>query len=86
VFQWSCAYVDEFLVRRRSYLEAMDKRDGEVLRCEVAGVAADAAALDALARLALLARRHGCELQICGASQELRALIAFAGLADVLRE
>lgn len=64
----------------------MDKRDGEVLRCEVAGVAADAAALDALARLALLARRHGCELRIYGASQELRALIMFAGLTDVLRE
>jgi anti-anti-sigma regulatory factor len=64
----------------------MDKRDEEVLRCEVAGVAADAAALDALARLALLARRRGCELRICGASPELRSLITLAGLADVLRE
>ena len=64
----------------------MDKRDREVLRCEVAGVAADAAALDALARLALLARRQGCELRLCGASPQLRALIALAGLADVLRE
>jgi ABC-type transporter Mla MlaB component len=64
----------------------MDERDRDVLRCEVAGVAANAAALDALARLALHARRNGCELRICGASQELRALIAFAGLADVLCE
>jgi ABC-type transporter Mla MlaB component len=64
----------------------MEKREREVLRCEVAGVAADTAALDALARLALLARRHGCELRICGASQELRSLIEFAGLAEVLRE
>jgi ABC-type transporter Mla MlaB component len=72
-------------VHRRSYPEAMDKRDREVLRCEVAGVAADAAALDVLARLALVARRSGCELRIDGASQELRSLIAFAGLTDVLR-
>jgi ABC-type transporter Mla MlaB component len=64
----------------------MDNSEREVLRCEVAGVAADAAALDALARLALFARRNGCELRICGASQELRSLIAFAGLAEVLRE
>jgi ABC-type transporter Mla MlaB component len=77
---------DEFSAPRRSYLEAMDKREKEVLRCEVAGVAADTATLDALARLALLARRHGCELRICGASQELRSLIAFAGLAEVLHE
>jgi anti-anti-sigma regulatory factor len=64
----------------------MDKREEEVLRCEVASVAADADALDALARLALLARRQGYELRICGASPELRALIALVGLADVLRE
>jgi anti-anti-sigma regulatory factor len=65
----------------------MGKREKEeVLRCEVAGVAADAAALDALARMALLARRQGRELRLCGVSPELRALIALAGLADVLRE
>jgi len=75
---------DEFSAVSRSYLEAMEKRDREVLRCEVTGVTANAATLDALARLALLARRHGCELRVCGASEELRALIAFAGLADVL--
>jgi ABC-type transporter Mla MlaB component len=64
----------------------MKKREKEVLRCELTGVAADAAAIDALARLALLARRHGCELQICGASEDLRSLIAFAGLAEILHE
>jgi ABC-type transporter Mla MlaB component len=64
----------------------MQKHDREVLRCEVAGVAANAAAIDALARLALLARRNGCELQICGASEDLRSLIAFVGLAGVLHE
>jgi ABC-type transporter Mla MlaB component len=56
------------------------------LRCEVAGVAADAVSVDALARLALAARRQGCRVQLCGASAELRALVAFLGLADVLRE
>src|ERR1700686_430279 len=58
----------------------------EVLRCEVAGVAADAAAVDALARLALAARRAGCQIRLCGPSPELRALVVFMGLAEVLLE
>jgi ABC-type transporter Mla MlaB component len=58
----------------------------DVLRCEVAGVAADVVAVDALARLALTARREGCYVRLCGASDELRALVAFMGLAEVLRE
>ena len=56
----------------------------DVLHCEVAGVAADAAAVDALARLALLARREGCAVRLCGASAQLRALVACVGLAEVL--
>jgi ABC-type transporter Mla MlaB component len=58
----------------------------ELLRCEVAGVAADAVAVDALARLALAARRRGCRAQLCGASEELRTLVGFMGLAGVLRD
>jgi len=49
-------------------------------------VRADAVAVDALARLALAARRRGCGVCLCGASEELLALIALLGLADVLRE
>ena len=58
----------------------------EVLQCEVAGVPADAVAVDALARLALAARRSGCRVRLCGASAELRSLVGFVGLADVLCE
>ena len=57
---------------------------GRTLVCEVGGVAADAVAVDALARLALAARRHGCRIRMRGASQELRELVAFMGLDDVL--
>jgi ABC-type transporter Mla MlaB component len=51
---------------------------------DVAGVAADAVSVDALARLALAARRHGCQIEFRRASDELRDLIAFMGLGDVL--
>jgi ABC-type transporter Mla MlaB component len=64
----------------------LDAGSSDVLCCEVAGVAADAVAVDALARLALAARRRGCRVRMCGASAELSGLVAFLGLADVLGE
>ena len=52
---------------------------------DVGDVAADALAIDALARVQLAARRFGLEIRLCRASSDLLDLIAFAGLADVLR-
>lgn len=57
----------------------------ELLCCELEAVAPDAVAVDALARLALAARRGGCSICLRGACDELRELIAFMGLDDVLR-
>lgn len=54
--------------------------------CVVDEVAADAVAADALARLALAARRLGCEISLQGSSPQLRELLAFMGLAEVLPE
>jgi ABC-type transporter Mla MlaB component len=56
----------------------------DVLWCELIGVAPDAVAVDALARLALAARRCGTQVRMRGASEEMRALVAFIGLAEVL--
>jgi ABC-type transporter Mla MlaB component len=52
--------------------------------CEVTGVHADAVAVDALARLQLAAHRYGCRIRLHGASEELRDLVAFMGLRNVL--
>jgi ABC-type transporter Mla MlaB component len=52
--------------------------------CDVTGIAADAVAVDALARLQLGAQRHGCQVRLCNASPELLELVAFMGLRDVL--
>ena len=52
--------------------------------CDVSSVPPDAVTVDALARLQLGARRHGCQVRLRGASDELRRLVAFMGLADVL--
>ena len=54
--------------------------------CEVSGVDPDAVTVDALARLQLAARRHGCLVRLRNASPELRELVAFMGLSDVLPE
>jgi len=54
--------------------------------CDVGGVEADAVTVDALARLQLAAQRHGCRIHLRRASNELRELLAFMALSDVLPE
>jgi ABC-type transporter Mla MlaB component len=57
---------------------------GALLECELHGVEPDAVTVDALARLQLAARRHGCTVRLHGGSQELCGLVSFMGLEDVL--
>jgi ABC-type transporter Mla MlaB component len=52
--------------------------------CDVSGAGADAVVVDALAQLQLAAQRNGCHVRLLNASRELRALVAFMGLRDVL--
>jgi ABC-type transporter Mla MlaB component len=59
--------------------------DGDVVVCDVGSVAeADLGTVDALARLALIARRLGRPVMLRDACPELRELLEFAGLAGVL--
>jgi ABC-type transporter Mla MlaB component len=51
---------------------------------DVHGVKADARLVNALARLQLVARRRQCRVRLRGASKELRELVAFMGLSEVL--
>ncbi|NML50594.1 STAS domain-containing protein [Streptomyces sp. R302] len=53
-------------------------------RCLVDAGAHGLAAVDALARLALTARRHGHRLTFQGAGPELTALLRLTGLDEVL--
>ena len=55
-------------------------------RCDVAGVDPDAVTVDALARLQLAAKRVGCEVRLYNASVDLRTLIEFMGLREVLTD
>jgi ABC-type transporter Mla MlaB component len=63
-------------------------REGKVefVLCDVCEVEPDAVTVDALARLQVAARRHGCRVRLSNASVELRELVAFMGLTDVLTE
>ena len=54
--------------------------------CDVCGIDTNAVTVDALARLQLAARRHGGQVMLRGASEDLRELVAFMGLQDVLPE
>ena len=56
-----------------------------MLLCDVARLAdVDMGTIDALARIALRARRLGCAVNLRDAPPELLELLAFAGLSDVL--
>lgn len=55
-----------------------------VVFCDVSGVEPDAVTVDALARLQLGTRRLGCQVRLRGASDELRELVVFMGLENVL--
>ena len=64
----------------------LEMTGADVALCNVRGVDPDAVTVDALARLQLAARRHGCKVRLRHASNELRELLAFMGLRDVLPE
>jgi len=57
---------------------------GATLVCDVIEVAVDAVAVEALARLQLGARRHGCTVRLLSVPRELVDLVSFMGLQDVI--
>ena len=57
---------------------------GTVVLCDVHAVEPDGVTVDALCRLQLAARRHGCQIRLRHASRELLELVEFMGLTDVL--
>ena len=57
---------------------------GALLLCDVIEVAVDAVAIEALARLQLGARRHGCAVRLRNAPHELVDLACFMGLERVV--
>ena len=62
----------------------LETSDATVALCDVSEVDPDAVTADALARLQLAARRHGCKVRLRNASTELLELLTFMGLSDVL--
>ena len=59
----------------------------QFLVCDVGNVTIpDATVVDALTRLQLTAQRLGCRMGVAHASSDLRELLAFVGLADVVKE
>jgi ABC-type transporter Mla MlaB component len=62
----------------------LERSRAAVALCDVGSVGADAVTVDALARLQLVAHRHGCQVRLRRASDELRTLLGFMGLEDVI--
>ncbi len=64
----------------------LERSGDDVALCDVSGINPDGVTVDALARLQLATRRHGCQVRLRNASSELLELVAFMGLRDVLPE
>jgi ABC-type transporter Mla MlaB component len=64
----------------------LEQSGAGVAICDTRGSAPNAVTVDALVRLQLAARRHGCQVRLRNASKELRELVDFMGLRDVLPE
>jgi ABC-type transporter Mla MlaB component len=63
----------------------LEHADAAIVECRLSGVHASAESLEALAHLRLVVCRHGCLMTVSGASAELRELVEFAGMQDLLR-
>ena len=68
----------------RRVCAALEGCRGGLLICDVDGAPADVVAIEALARLALGARQHRCQVELRGSSEELDALIDLVGLRETL--
>jgi hypothetical protein len=64
--------------------KALESSGAKVALCDVSRARADAVTVEALARLQLAARRRGCRANLCSPSTELRTLVEFMGLGEVL--
>jgi ABC-type transporter Mla MlaB component len=62
----------------------LERSGADIALCDVSRVDPDCVTIDALARLQLAARRHGCQVRLRNASSELLELVTFMGLHDVL--
>lgn len=66
-------------------VSALLRRSGPgIVDCDVWGIEPDAVTVDALCRLQLAARRHGCRVRLSHASPALLELVELMGLEDVL--
>ncbi len=68
----------------RRAVALLERQAAPVALCDVAGLRADAASVEALGLIQVAARRRGRQLRLVNASAELADLIAFMGLAEPL--
>jgi ABC-type transporter Mla MlaB component len=61
----------------------IQRHDLDLVECDVEEVLVDLVAVEALARLQLVARRRGCRVRLVGASSELESLLGLCGLGEL---
>lgn len=64
--------------------ELLETSGATIAVCDACDLGPDAVTVDALARILVIAREHGCDVKVRGASDDLCTLITFMGLREVL--
>ena len=65
--------------------ELLESQPGKTLICDLAGITrSDAAVVDALCRIRVVALRHGCQVVLQEPPTELQELLYLTGLTNVL--
>ena len=62
----------------------LERREADPVVCEVHALGPDAVTIDLLARVQLTARRQRRRIELEGVGEELRELLVFAGLGELL--
>jgi ABC-type transporter Mla MlaB component len=75
---------DEVNVVCERALALLERREVDPVVCQVGALDPDAVTIDVLARVQLTARRQGRRIELDGVSAELRELLVFVGLVEVL--
>jgi anti-anti-sigma factor len=69
----------------RQVRSLLEEHEAELIVCDLGSLTRpDAAVVDALCRMRLVARRRGCQLRLRDASPELLDLLWLVGLTDVI--
>jgi ABC-type transporter Mla MlaB component len=86
LYERACKLLEDSAATVERSAAMVESRAAMTIVCDVHNAHVDAVTVDALARLQLAARRHGCSVRLRNAPGGLLELLALVGLRDVVAD